>query len=457
MTPPSHLPLAPGPSFTALVRRLPLLRSDRIRFFWELWKEYGDVVRFDVFGRRIHLLTNPEHLQYVLEKNWRNYRKADSFNRERQVVLGDSLLTMHGPAWHARRRLAQPAFGRKELDGLVAVMSEVADRTFDTWAPLAGRAEPFDLAAELTGLTIAVAGGTLFGVDLGEDAPAIRQAFGFIVEEASRRMASLVRTPLWIPSPRNLRYRRMIRVLDRIVYRIIEAGRHQERTGSDVLSRLLAARDEETGLGMSDLDLRNEVMTFLVAGHESTASSLAWTTWLVATHPAVEERLRAEVAEVLGDRLPRADDLPRLEYTRWTIEESLRLYPPSWLFDRYAIEDDAVGGYRIPAGSELVFLPWIQHRLPSCWDEPEAFRPERFAPGADEGRPTYAYCPFGGGPRTCIGNRFALLESQVILARFLQRYRVEIVPGHPIEPFTLIALRPKHGVLARLAVAGGRT
>jgi len=256
--------------------------------------------------------------------------------------------------------------------------------------------------------------------------------------------------PERIPTPRNRRFLVARRKLDEAVYRLIAGRRRSGEDTGDLLSMLLAARDEETGEGMSDRQLRDEVVTILIAGYETTADALAWTWYLLGTHPEAGARLHAELAAVLAGRVPAVEDLPQLPYTRMVLQEAMRLYPPAWGLLRQAREDDEIRGYRIPARARIVISQYVVHRHPGFWEEPEQFDPERFAPGRAASRPPFAYFPFGGGQRMCIGNNFAMMEAQLILATVAQRYRLDLVPGHPVEPEPLITLRPRHGVLVTL-------
>jgi len=235
-------------------------------------------------------------------------------------------------------------------------------------------------------------------------------------------------------------------VLDRVVYDIIETRRRPGQQQDDLLAMLLVARDEETGAGMTDRQLRDEVMTFLLAGHETTAVALTWTWYLLACHPAVAERLRAEIAAAIGSRTPTLEDLPQLRYARMVVEEAMRLYPPVWGFMRQAVGADEVGGFTIPKRSVVTISPYVTHRHPAVWEDPERFDPDRFTPERVRSRPRFAYLPFSGGPRLCIGNEFALMEAQLVVAMTVQRYRLQLVPGTTVELESRLTLRPRGGL-----------
>jgi cytochrome P450 len=271
-----------------------------------------------------------------------------------------------------------------------------------------------------------------------------------MLSEAIDRITNFVNFPMNIPTPRNRRLRNAIQVLDKIVYGFIEQRRRGEGDRNDLLSRLMSARDPETGEAMDDRQLRDEVMTMFLAGHETTANALTWSWYLLSQHPASRERLEAELLGSLDGKSPGVEDLPKLPFTAMVLKESMRLYPPAWLIARSAAKDDVIGGARIEAGTFVFVCPYMTHRHPAFWEDPERFDPERFAPGKDAERPRFAYFPFGGGPRQCIGKDFALIEAELAIAAVAQRYRLELLPGHPVVAQPMITLRPKHGMQMRV-------
>jgi cytochrome P450 len=294
-------------------------------------------------------------------------------------------------------------------------------------------------------LTFRIVGHTLFSVDLDGDADRIGVAVTDAILHANDYVASLVRMPSWMPTPANARFKRALAVMDGMVQRIIDEHR-RGKPKDDVLSMLMAARDEDTKDSMSDRQLRDEILTIVLAGHETTANLLAWTLFLLSKHPDVERRVHREVTDVVGDRAPTLADLPKLAFTTHVLEESMRLYPPAWSFERQAIADDVVGGYEVKAGTIVALSPYVLHRHPRYWDNPEGFDPDRFSPERSAGRPRYAYLPFGAGPRTCIGNGFAMMEGQLLLATLIQKHRLVLVSGAPIELEPMVTLRPKGGI-----------
>jgi cytochrome P450 len=297
------------------------------------------------------------------------------------------------------------------------------------------------------GLTLRIVGRTLLGIDLAVEAERVGLAVTTALEYLERRIPALVRQPAFIPSPWNLRARRALRTLDTLVYDIIARRRREpNRVDDDLLAMLLAVRDEETGEVFTDVELRDQILTFIGAGHETTAVALAWTVYLLAGHPEDDQRLRAEVAEVLGDRTPTAADLPRLSYTRRVIEESLRLYPPVYAVARDAIAEDEIGGYRIPARSMIVLSPYVTHRHPTVWPDPDVFDPDRFIPERAAGRSRFAWFPFLAGPHQCIGQEFAMMEMTLVIAMVVRSFRFRIAPGTHVEPRPMLSLRPRDGL-----------
>ncbi len=431
-----------------------------LRFYMENFERFGDVFRFQVGPMVFHQYAHPDAVKHVLQDASRNYVRGWQYKTV-GLVLGNGLVISDGEFWRRQRRLAQPAFHRQRIAALAGTMIDATARMIESWRPLAKEGRPFDVAAEMGRLTLAIAARTLFSTDVSGAAEAIGQGLTVAQTYIDHRLNYPLSLPLFVPTPRNLRFKRARRKLDQVVYGIIEQRRkaplhHKECAGNegDLLSMLLAARDEETGEGMTDRQLRDEVMTFLMAGHETTAVALSWTWYLLSKHPDVARRLRAELEQVLAGRTPRYEDLPNLRYTRMVIEESMRLYPPVWGAMRTALAEDEIGGYHVPAKSTVVLTQWVTHRHPAFWENPEGFDPERFTPENAAKRPRHAYFPFLAGPHQCIGNDFALMEATLVLAMIAQCFCVELLPGRPVEPKPLLTLRPAGGVWVRLREAG---
>jgi len=404
----------------------------------------GDVVRMRFGPYRIQQLNNPEHIKHVFQ-NPRVYGKQTMSYSRLRGLLGLGLVVSDGDFWLRQRRIAQPAFHRERIVGFADAMVRAATALGDRWQAPAERGEHVEISADLTRATLTVVCETLLGGDVGEDGERVARAFPVLNEIISDRLNKLMPMPSWVPTRANRRYRAALAELDETVFRIIARRRASGDDGGDLLSMLMHARDEESGAGMTDRQLRDEVTTILLAGHETTAVALTWAFYLLSQHPEAERRLHEELERVLGGRAPGLADVEKLAYTRQVIDETLRLYPPVWAMDRSVAADDVIDGYRMPKGTYVLVSPWVVQRAPSLWSEPEAFRPERFARGAAE-LPRYAYFPFIGGPRQCIGNTFALLEAQLMLATLAQRFRLALVPGQSIELLPLLTLRPKHGI-----------
>jgi cytochrome P450 len=435
----------PGPSLLRTITLGPRLRRDPLGTIERLARTYGDLVCFRVGPLRAFLVYQPAHLERVLHANHRNYRKGAFVDRTR-VLVGDGLFSSEGEPWLRQRRLLQPAFHRERIGALVGEIVSAVGRTLDRWTSWGERGEPFDLAAEMHRMTLDAVGRTLFGVDLDATEPGVGQAMVEALRLVSERAMGLVAAPLAVPTRRNRRLRRAVAVLDGFVGRIVSARRAGGAAGSDLLSILLEARDEESGRRLTDRQLRDEVLTFVLAGHETTALALTWAWHLLMQNPAAEERVRAEVAATLGTGPPGLGHVPALGYLRMVLEEAMRLYPPLWAFPRQAIAEDRLGTHRVPPRAVLALVPWVTHRLPKVWDDPERFDPERFAPEHVRARSRFAHVPFGGGPRVCIGSELAMLEAAITLAMTAQRYRLRPVPGRTVVPEARTTLAPRGGL-----------
>lgn len=409
--------------------------------------EYGDAVRFRAllhfFG---YIFCHPDHNKHVLQDNNKNYTKLPHPSLLILTpVVGNGLLTSDGEFWRRQRRLAQPAFHRQQIAGFATTMTDATLNLIDQWQD----GQQLDLAEAMMHLTLEIAGKTLFSIDLTREADTVGEAFTAVNEEVAHLTArpfayQRLRFFPWWHSSRVIHQNTA--VLDTVVHKIIAERRQSGQAKADLLSMLMDARDEETGAGMDDKQLRDEVMTLMLAGHETTAVNLAWTFYLLSAHPDVRQKLEAELAAVLNGRAPTIADLPHLAYTTMVIEESMRLYPPAYAIARFGHAPDTLGGYDIPANTVLTLSPYLTHRHPEFWPQPHAFIPERFTPEQKAERPRYAYLPFGGGPRQCIGNNFAMTEAILLLATIAQKFRLTLQPGHQVEMEPLITLRPKGGL-----------
>jgi cytochrome P450 len=431
----------PGPRGHVLVGSLPEFRRDLLGFLSDCAREHGDVVAFRVPRRRLVLINHPDLIEEVLTAHARRTTKTAILNMLRPV-LGDGLLLSEGDTWLRQRRLIQPAFHRQRIAAYGDVMAGYAERAMREWKDGQRR----DVHADMMAVTQAIVAKTLFDTDVSDTAWDVGQALHVLTEDFSRRRARLFELPRWVSTPARRRNRTAIARLDRIVYDIIAARRASGEDRGDLLSILLAARDADDGSRMTDQQVRDETMTLFLAGHETTAVSLSWTWYLLAQHPGVEAQLADELRNVLGGGLPTVADLPRLRYTEMVVTESMRLYPPAFMLTRRVVEPFDVGGYRMEPETALIMSQWVVQRDRRWFDAPQAFHPERWENDLAKRLPRYAYFPFGGGPRLCIGNTFALMEATLLLATIAQRFRFTLAPGAAVTPLLSVTLRPAHGI-----------
>jgi cytochrome P450 len=426
---------------------------DKLGFITGTAREYGDFVPLRFGPQRLFLLSDPHAIGEVLTTRAAAFRKDRGLRRVK-VLLGEGLLTSEGADHERRSRIAQPAFRPKAVETYAATMVGLAAAAADGWAARGGDADGarIDLWAELSRLTLGIAAETLFGGDVLHEAPGFGAAFTELLRIIEHRTNALLPLPLAIPTCENRRFLRARRVLDDAVYGMIRSRRAQHGAGADrddLLSRLLAPPGDG-GPALTDEQLRDEVMTLVLAGHETTANALAFTCALLGRHPGALERVRAEVDRVLGGRAATAADAPQLVETSLAVQEALRIYPPAYMIGREAAEDvELPGGRAVRRGAIVVMSPFVVHRDPRWWEEPLAFRPERFAHDAARHAP-FTYFPFGGGKRACIGRSFALLEATLVLATIVQRLEVELDAGRPLALEALITLRPAGGLPARV-------
>lgn len=444
--------MPPGPGGLPL-SGLALLR-DPLGSLTAAHAKFGDAVTFRVGPIRFVSVADPTAVQHVLVRNHRNYVKSPSYQGLR-LVLGEGLVTSEGEHWKRQRKLAQPAFHRQRLAALVTTMVQCIEERLVEWD--ARDVLAVDIHGEMMALTLSIVSRTLFGTDLrganaegAIDLRALGPAVTVALHKANEFAESLVRLPLWFPTRSNRRFAKAKRVLDEIVHSIIDGRRQSGEQKNDVLGMLMAATDESGTERMDDRQLRDEVMTLFLAGHETIATAMSWTFLLLHGHPEIAVRVRNEAREVLGDRTPTVDDLPSLVYLGQVIDESMRLYPPAWIIERQALAEDAFGRWRIPKGTIVATSPYVLHRNPALWDDPLRFDPERFAPGRLEERAKHAYMPFGAGPRVCIGNHFALMEAKLILAMVARRWTVELDDPAAVRLDPKVTLRPAGGMPARL-------
>jgi cytochrome P450 len=437
--------IPPGPKGSWLLGSLSEFRRDMLGFFTRLAREYGDCASYRLGNRHLCLVSHPDLIEHILTHGSKSFSKRTYVLQLLEPIVGNGLLTSEGDFWLRQRRLAQPAFSRQRIAEYGPIMVAVSQRYVDRLQP----GESRDLHADMMRLALEIVTKALFDADVTSDAGEVGAALEVVMENFIRRWESLWQLPEWWPTPSNIRRRRAVRRLDAIVYRFIHERRQSGAAGNDLLSRLLQARDVAgDGTGMTDLQLRDELMTLFLAGHETTANAMAWTWYLLGQNPEKEAKLADELERVLAGRPPTVEDIARLPYTEAVVQESLRLYPPAYGFGRIASEDCQVGEFLIKKGTTAIMSQWVTHRDPRFFDEPDAFRPERWLDGLAKRLHRYAYFPFGGGARQCIGNTFAMMEAVLILATIVPRYRFVLVPGHAVVPRPVVTLRPEHGIKA---------
>jgi len=407
-------------------------------------RKFGDVVRSRFLYVHAYFLYNADDIEALLTTKAKSFRKAGSLRSPFFArLVGNGLVTSEGDFWRRQRRLAQPAFHRQRISTYGEVMVDYAQRAIDKWRP----GEEIDISKDMTRLTLEIVVKTLFNADVSNDADHV----GAMLSEVVKPFASQA-TLKWIldnrlPTPGHRRYFKAVSEIDRIVFRIISDRRASKSDEGDLLSMLLQAQDDD-GSQMNDAQLRDEVMTLFLAGHETTALALSWSWYLLATHPEAEAKFHAEIDEVLQGRVPTVDDLRKLTYTEMIAKEAMRLYPPAYAVGREALEDTEIGGFRVPKGSQVFAFQWVTQRDDRYFERPDKFEPERWTPERSERLPKYAYFPFGGGPRQCIGNYFAMMEVVLLLATIGQRFRFSLAPNHKVEVLPVLSLRPKNGIRA---------
>lgn len=435
----------PAVTVQLLPTRIPEIQRDPLRFLMTHAAAHGDFIHYPLRLWEVFQVTHPAVIKHILQDNNRNYTKNTIQYNTLAQVTGRGLLTSDGPLWLRQRRLMQPAFHRKRIHAFGDDISAAAAAMVARWDARPDGAT-IDVDAEMMQVALEIVGKTLFNLDLRHEAPEMTEGVLEMLAYVVYRAKAMVAPPISWPTGRNRRYRAAMAKLEGVLYDAIGARRAEGSDQGDILSMLLAARDEDTGEGMSDTQIRDEMATLIIAGHETVASALTWAWHLLAQHPAARAELEAEVDEALGGRMPTADDLPALPYTRMVFEETLRLYPPAWLITRRALAADRIGDATIPANAIIIMSPYVTHRHPLFWPDPQTFEPRRFAPEATAARPRFAYIPFGGGPRLCIGDSFALMEGPLILAAVAQRYRLDGDATQLPQMDALVTLRPRGGL-----------
>ena len=414
----------------------------------EVLQEYGDLVRWrGLFDMCV--VNHPDLIRPVVTQDYRHFSKNTIHYRMLRQLMGNGLVTNDGPDWVRQRRLIQPAFASRRLARFDQTINALTASVVARWERQ-GPAEAVRIDREMSALTLDIVGETLFGRDIKEHAREMAEILD-VVNLSSNDLRSFLTLYPWIPTAYNRRWKRALKRLDRIVYGLMAERGAGGNGGGDLLGRLFAARDEETGEGMDDRQIRDEAVTLILAGHETSAMALTWTLYLLATHPGIEARLVEHLEANLHGAPAGAEDLPRLTYLKQVVQEAMRLYPPVWGYVRRAEAETELGDYVLPARTWVGVVTWSLHRHPEFWPDPERFDPDRFAPERAEERDFFAYLPFAAGPRTCIGAGMAMLEIQLILAQLVPRFRMRVVPDHPIETEAVVTLKPRHGIPVTLS------
>ncbi len=440
----------PGPDHNVFQAVLSTLQQqrDRLAFLVAMAHRYGDICHFHTGARNIYLLVNPDYIHSALVEQADKFYKTRPFKRVFGRFLGQGLFVLEGNEHRRARRLTQPAFHYQRVAAYAGIMVEHTQRLIDRWTP----GKEYDIAQEMMRLTLSIVARTLFDADVSGETQSVAEAMMILQDATMQQFRLAIHAPHWFPTAQNRKEQFAIKLLDEIIFRIIDERRSSGADKGDLLSMLLLTEDDEGGKN-SIQQVRDELISMFLAGHETTANALTWAWYLLAQHPEVVSKLQRELDDVLSGHLPGAGDVDRLPYATMIIKETLRLYPPAWVITREAIADVTIAGYTLKEGSVVVTSPYITHRLPTYYTDPDQFRPERFTSGYEQSLPRSAYFPFGGGPRVCIGQSFAMMEAVLILATIAQQYRLKLVPRQEVEIEPLVTLRAKHGIRMRATSA----
>jgi cytochrome P450 len=445
-----------GPQRLSLLRYLLKAHRESPNLLYELAQQYGNVVHLPLGQRPIFLVTGPVGVEHVLQSNQHNYQGFSYSHVNLRPLLGNGLLTSEGETWLRHRRLAQQAFHRDQLEKLSRIMVLTVKNFLERWNFPADSPATLDIGTEMGLLTLAVVSESLFGTKMGGRAMRVREAWPLVMDHLVGRLVNPFRVPDRLPTHGNLQYQKSLGILNDTIYSLISDYRAAPQEDNNLLGMLIAAHDRQLGIQLDDQELRDEIMTIFLAGHETCANALTWTFHLLALHPDIQERLAEEVSAVLRGQEPGFADLERLPYTAMVFNEALRMYPPAWIMARDVISNDVIEGWSIPAGSLVFLSPYVTHRLSEFWDEPLHFDPLRFSPEHSLKRPRFAYFPFGGGQRQCLGKNFALMEAQLAIPLMIQRYRFSSQEPHELktsrikEHIPAYNMRPQKPIWLRL-------
>ncbi|PHV11815.1 cytochrome P450 [Chitinimonas sp. BJB300] len=446
---------APTPAGHFLFGHLKPYRADMLGFLARSRAELGDIFRIRLASRSIHILAHPDMAEQLLIKEREHFGKLSELGEKREIglslVLGKGLVTNYGESWQRQRQMMQPMFHKVQIATMADAMTEAGSRLLRRWQQVFQPGQVVDISQEMMRVTIDVIGQTMFGADLLDKTDFVGERFPLLLRYAFSSLNNPLLLPSGWPTARNRAFNRSMKELDVLLYDLINKRLESGTPRGDLIDMLLAARDPDSKESMSIQQLRDEIATIFGAGHETTANGLTWTWYLLSQHPEVRAKLREELETVLGGRTPDYADLPQLVYTRAVFEESMRLFAPAPVLPRAVLKDTSVAGYSLRRGEVAMVVSDLLHRHPAFWREPDRFDPERFLPGETQlQHHRCAYLPFGGGPRVCIGNHFAMMEGQLLLAQIAQRYDLQLLPDHPVEREVAVTMRPRHGMLMTL-------
>jgi cytochrome P450 len=441
--------LPPGPKGNLFFNRDFDIRNNVLEYLVENTKLYPDIYRIKAGFVHIVNITEPSYIEHVLG-NSELYDKGDD-NKNMMLLLGKGLLTSEGSFWKKQRRLIQPIFHKRRLDGFVGKIAESVRTMLTEWEQKMDGT--LNMHAEMTRIALSVVSKTLMNTDAGNDAAKVNEALTGAMDELGKRSMNPLKVPYWVPIPLHNRLRRQRKILDELIFGIIEDRRKHKKQEDDLLSMLMEVEDADTAERMSNEQLRDEVFTIFTAGFETTANALSFALYLLALHPEVKAKVAEEARQVLQGADITFEHIPRLEYTMRVIKETMRLYPPAWILGRQATRDDIIDGYLIKKNDRISLSPYAMHHHAKYWPEPEKFDPDRFLPEGFKQQHRYAYYPFGGGARLCIGNNFAMMEMQIVLAMTCLNFDLKVAEGFTLGLDTLITLRPKNGVMIKVQKA----
>lgn len=449
----ANIPLPPGPQRRGLLGDMRAVQSDPLGYLLKAGQEFDGLARFRAGFWDVYLIAHPDAIAQMLREYTNSYSKNTFTYNMARTVGGPGLLTLDGEAWHSRRRLMQPIFSKERIAALDKIMSSAAEGMLERWQDYAKRGTPIDLNAEIVGLTLRISSKAFFDVDIRDENSEINQAITTLSVAFADRLRSQW-AALWgvlgFPAPGNRRLATARTLIDSVINKIIDELRSREGNSDNLLVQLANAKDPETNRHLTDSELQTEVRTLLLAGHETVARALTWCLYLLARHPQEAEKVANEAKMVLQEHAPRSVDIQNLAYTQMVIDETLRLYPSVWAFSRRAERDEVIQNYRIPKGARIMVSPYVAHRLPEFWPDPESFQPLRFSPEATALRPSHAYVPFGAGPRQCIGKRFALLELQIVVPIIMRRFSLTPLSPEPVLPEPRSTLTPGRPIMLTL-------